>query len=331
MIACYLLLCLLLIEIAVARTIRFNDGEIRYFGRWQKTVTDMRSISSGAYLKTIANDDGEVRLKLSQPATLFIQMNKNRQLIRRETSDHGSFFQIQIEHVAANTTLTIVSDLNSTICLQEIEMVSHQQTDSTHTYRQQQQQQQPLIEFVGHDLTLGLGTSQLLMTSFPWIVSDMLDTERSQIASPKAWLMDHQELLGMETLYFIGDSFYAPPHIITILLGEYDDHHYPEAGPMYTRRLFMFLSNIRYRFPHAFIIVLSEPLGVLFQESQKAVYLMSDADENIAFVDTTGWIRYGPTHYTNPVSALFMYRRRQFIRIDDIYIVLLCPLLVAFE
>ncbi|KAL9538428.1 hypothetical protein MBANPS3_010938 [Mucor bainieri] len=260
----------------------------------------MQSISSGAYLKTSAKDGGEVTLKLSQPAILYVQMNRNRHLVKKETSDQGSFFQIHIEHVDVNTTLTIVSDLNSTICLQEIEMASHQQADSTQTYKQPQQQQ-PLIEFVGHDLTLGLGTSHLLMTSFPWIVSDMLDTERSQIASPKAWLMDHQELLGMETLYFKGDSFYAPPHIITILLGEYDDHHHPAAGPMYTRRLFMFVSNIRYRFPHAFIIVLSEPLGVLFQESQKAVYLMSDGDENIAFVDTTGWIRYGPTHYTNPL------------------------------
>lgn len=53
----------------------------------------------------------------------------------------------------------------------------------------------------------------------------------------------------------------------------------------------MFLSDIRYRFPHALIIVLSEPLGVLFQDSQKAVYLMSDADENIAFIDITGGIK----------------------------------------
>ncbi|KAK4519777.1 ergosterol biosynthesis protein [Mucor velutinosus] len=203
----------------------------------------MQSVSSGAYLKTSANDGGEVKLRLSQPAILYVQMNKNSQL----------------------------------------------------------QQPQPLIEYVRHDLTLELGTSQLLMTSFPLIVSDILDTERSQIASPKVWLMDHQEPLGMETLYFKGESFYAPPHIITILLGEYDDRRYPAAGPMYIRRLFTFLSNIRYRFPHAFIIVLSEPLGVLFQESQKAALQMSVADENIAFVDTTVWIRYGPTHYTNPL------------------------------
>ncbi|CEP08322.1 hypothetical protein [Parasitella parasitica] len=225
-------------------------------------------------------------------------MNKNQQLLKKETIDQGSFFQIHIDNVDVNATLTIVSDLTSSICLQEIETINH---DTMYEQQQllQQQQQQPLIEFVGHDLTLGLGTSQSLMTSFPWIVSSLLDTERSQIALPKAWLMDHEESLGMETLYFRGDSFYAP-RIITILLGEYDDQHYPAA--MYTSKLFMFLSNIRYRFPHAFIIVLSEPLGVLFQESQKAVYLMNDAaDQDIAFIDTTGWVRYGPTTYKNPL------------------------------
>jgi hypothetical protein len=298
---CFLLLFLLLIKSINTKIIHFNDNEIQYFGRWQKTVSDIQSVSSGAYLKTLAYG-GEIRLKLSKPAVIYVQMNKNQQLLRKETIDQGSFFQINIDNLDMNATLTVVSDLTSTICLQEIEIMNHGTIYKQQ--QQQQQQQQPLIEFVGHDLTLGLGTSQSLITSFPWIISNLLNTERSQIALPKAWLMDHQESLGMETLYFKGDDFYAPPHIITILLGEYDDQHFSTS---YTTKLIMFLSNIRYRFPHAFIIVLSEPLGVLFQESQKAVYLMNDADENIVFIDTTGWVRYGPTAYTNPVSIFFFF------------------------
>lgn len=62
----------------------------------------------------------------------------------------------------------------------------------------------------------------------------MLDTERLQIGSPRAWPVDHLESQGMETLYFKGDSFYASPYIFVILLDEYNDHHYLAAGSMFT-------------------------------------------------------------------------------------------------
>lgn len=286
------------IESSRARIIGFEDNEIQYFGRWQKTLEDIQSISSGAYLKTtivLDEQPRQVTLKLSKTAIIYTQIDKQA-ISKMEAKDKGVYPIELVIHLptatSTRTMITIMSDISSTICLQSIE-ISEEPSMVTH-----HQEQQQLIEFVGHDLTLGLGTSNSIMTSFPWVVSSLLNTERSQIAFPGAWLMDHEESIGMETQYFKGTSFYSPS-IVVVLLGEYDQ--YPNA---YTLRLSNFLSRIRKHFPNTIIFVLSEPLGVLFQESQTAVSLLNDvqSDQNIHFIDTTGWIQYGPTAYIDPVN-----------------------------
>ncbi|GAA5807157.1 hypothetical protein MFLAVUS_000509 [Mucor flavus] len=299
----YCCLCVIVHQTTNARIVGFEDSDIQYFGRWQKTLTDIQSVSSGAYLKTtivLGEQQRQIKLKLSQSAIIYTQIDKQGPISKMEAIDNGVYpIELVINLPTATTTrtmITIMSDISSTICLQAIEI--NDDTSSSMEVQQDHKHQQPhLIEFVGHDLTLGLGTSNSIMTSFPWLVSSFLATERSQIAFPGAWLMDHQESIGMETQYFKGTSFYSPS-IVVVLLGEYDQ--YPYA---YTTRLSNFLSRIRNHFPHTVILVLSEPLGVLFQESQAAVTFLNDVetDQNIHFIDTTGWIQYGHTAYIDPL------------------------------
>lgn len=302
----YFVLLLLLFQIASARIVGFEDSDIQYFGRWQKTLTDIQSVSSGAYLKTtivVDEQQRQIKLKLSRAAIIYTQIDKNGPISKMEAVDQGVYpIELVINLPWATTTktmITIMSDISSTICLQAIEI-----NDNIVMNLNEEKPKQPhLIEFVGHDLTLGLGTSNSIMTSFPWVVSSLLATERSQIAFPGAWLMDHQESIGMETQYFKGTSFYSP-RIVVVLLGEYDQ--YPKA---YTKSLSNFLSRIRDHFPHTNVFVLSEPLGVLFQESQTAVTILNDikSDQNIHFIDTTGWIQYGHTAYIDPVKYSLCY------------------------
>ncbi|CAO3648572.1 unnamed protein product [Mucor hiemalis] len=212
--------------------------------------------------------------------------------MKLEAVDHGLYPIDLVINVPVNTTtlistLTIISDIASTLCLQAIEI------DDDIVLLKEEEQQPHLIEYVGHDLTLGLGTTNSILTSFPWIVSTLLGTERSQIAFPGAWLMSHEKHVGMESRYFEGTSFYSP-RIVVVLLGEYDQ--YPE---LYAQRLSQFLTSIKDRFPRSIIFVLSEPLGVLYQESQAAVNYLNDvkSDQNVHFIDTTSWVRYGPTYF----------------------------------
>jgi hypothetical protein len=289
MIIYYVLIIIFLIETR-AKVLHFNDTGIHYFGRWKRTDSDIQSVSPGAYLKTTVPFGTMIKFKLSQPATsLFIQINNDR-MIRREPSTDFS-----LTLPSNGSIVTLISDINSSICLSSIEIPDH---PDSYTPLQTYQ----VIEFVGHDLTLGLGTSQSIMTSFPSLVSNLLGTERSPVAFPGAWLTDRpHQALGMETQYFVGGESFFVPQIITILLGAYD--HGAAAAAAYSSHLSTFLFNIQSRFPQATILVLSEPLGILFQESQAAVHRMEDFTK-IYFVDTTGWVRYGPTHYLDPVSSI---------------------------
>jgi hypothetical protein len=318
-------------QLIKARLVSFEDQDIQYFGRWQKTSTDIQSVSSGAYFKTtivVNEQQRQIKLKLSRPAVIYTQIDKNGPISKMEAIDQGVYpIDLVINLPALNTPttmITIMSDISSSICLQAIEINDNSIIDNKVLEEEEEKQQPHLIEFVGHDLTLGLGTSNSIMTSFPWLVSSLLGTERSQIAFPGAWLMDHQESIGMETQYFKGTSFYTP-RIVVVLLGEYDQ--YPKA---YGSRLSQFLLRIRNHFPQTSILVLSEPLGVLFQESQTVVSLLNDvqSDQNIHFIDTTGWIQYGQTAYSDPVkyyyySFIILYFSRSIIIYKCIFICLL--------
>lgn len=295
-----LLLLLLFYHTVYAKLVSFEDANIKYFGRWKKTTTDIQSVSSGAYLKTdivINEQQRQIKLKLSKPASIYAGFQQSGRLIKLEAVDHGLYPIDLVIELPVNTTttlistLTIISDITSTLCLQAIE------TDDDVIFLKEEDQQPHLIEYVGHDLTLGLGSSNSILTSFPWIISTLLGTERSQIAFPGAWLMSHENQVGMESRYFEGTSFYSP-RIVVVLLGEYDQ--YPE---LYAQRLSQFLTSVKNRFPKSIIFVLSEPLGVLFQESQAAVNYLNDvkSDQNVHFIDTTSWARYGPTYFKDPV------------------------------
>jgi hypothetical protein len=283
-----LILIIFLIETR-AKVLHFNDTDIHYFGRWQRTATDIQSVSPGAYLKTTVPFGTMIKFKLSRPATsLFIQINNDRMIRREPTTD----FSLSLP--TNGSIVTLISDINSSICLSSIEIPDH--PDNYYMPLQTYQ----VIEFVGHDLTLGLGTSQSIMTSFPSLVSNLLGTERSPVAFPGAWLTDRpHQALGMETHYFVGGESFFVPQIVTILLGAYD---HGAAAAAYSSHLSTFLFKIQTRFPQATILVLSEPLGVLFQESQAAVHRMEDSTK-IYFIDTTGWVRYGPTNYLDPVRV----------------------------
>ncbi|KAI8645954.1 hypothetical protein BD408DRAFT_337654 [Parasitella parasitica] len=159
----------------------------------------------------------------------------------------------------------------------------------------------PLVEFVGHDLTLGVETSQPIFSSFAWLTSDRLGLEHSQIAYKGATLID-----GMEDKYFDWSLLFNQQHPqqtkspwgVVILLGS-NDHQTNYPSNEYRNTLNTFLTKIRKTlYEHAPIFILSEPLGDMFRPSQQSVLdITHQGDQNVYFVDTTGWLRYGPNYY----------------------------------
>jgi hypothetical protein len=255
----------LLLEFCRAQVIRYDDKNIQYFGRWKYTN--------------------------QSATTLLIQLDDTPP---SEVKTNGT---LPIETNGASI-ISVTAINKDTIWLDSILLSTAEKLGQIN----QQKQPPELVEFVGHDLTLGLGTSKSIMTSFPWLVSNLLQIERSQIAFPGAWLMDHDNVFGMETEYFrwsSDQSRYTEPAAVVVLLGAYDKYKAVYAG-----RLVHFLKRIRSYYPKSAVLVLSEPLGLLYKESQDAVNEINSGgggDQNVYFIDTTSWVRYGSA-YIDPVS-----------------------------
>ncbi|KAI8978610.1 hypothetical protein BDB01DRAFT_844086 [Pilobolus umbonatus] len=149
----------------------------------------------------------------------------------------------------------------------------------------------PIIEFIGHDLTIGIHTSQSLFTSYAWLTSQLLGTEPQIIAYKEATL-----IAGIEKSYFDwSPSTHQKAWGIVVLLGSNDFQHTEEE---YRISCTAFLSNVRKTLrPEDPIFVLSEPLGDMFRPSQQSVIDLSAIDSSLYFIDTTAWIRYGSTYY----------------------------------
>ncbi|KAI8137490.1 hypothetical protein BJV82DRAFT_674710 [Fennellomyces sp. T-0311] len=284
------------------KLIPFDDGNIKYFGRWQPTPQDMRSNWAGAYFKTNVYG-GRIKLRLNQPTHIYVQLDQGpvRQLVAKYTGQ----WPIQLDVAPPDLSdgqhqLLVAAAANATICLESLVIALAGDTTPPANVSPQ------LVEFIGHDLALGVGTTQSLLTSFPWLVSDMIGAEHAQIAYNQARLMNDTMLLGMETRYFDWSPFdwmsndewdfssYVPSAIV-ILLGQND---YKEEE--YTDALSNFLKRIRSHLSHTSILILSEPLGDLVRQSQDAVYQLNDqGDQDVFFVDTTGWIQYGSAAFAD--------------------------------
>ncbi|KAI9491757.1 hypothetical protein BDB00DRAFT_831333 [Zychaea mexicana] len=290
---------------AAEKLIPFDDGNIKYFGRWQLTEHDMRSNWPGAYFKTNVYGGRSIKLRLNQPTHIYVQLDEGP--VRQFIAKYTGAWPIQVDVAPADLTddhqhqLVVAAAANATICLESL--VLDMAGDTTPPANVSPQ----LVEFVGHDLALGVGTSQSLLTGFPWMVSTLIGAEHAQIAYSRARLMNDTTILGMETRYFDwsphellsdGDpwdfSSYVPAAIV-VLLGQND---YKENE--YTDTLVGFLKRIRTHLHYTSILVLSEPLGDLVRQSQDAVYQLNDqGDQNVFFVDTTGWVQYGSTAFAD--------------------------------
>ncbi|RCH86952.1 hypothetical protein CU098_006235 [Rhizopus stolonifer] len=285
---CVLLLYFFTSIVFAITKVSFDDPNIQYVGRWQPTLEDIQSGWPGAYFKVIFQQTRTVKLQLTRPANVLIQID----------GGPTSFF--------ANTTPTI--DLvplpdngEHQVLVMATESIGVQSLviEDTGTTVPPKLKDTHLVEFIGHDLTLGTDTSQGPFTSFSWLTSDMIQKDHALTAYHDATLIH-----GLSKKYFDmwlqqQQDRVTKPDAIVLLLGANDKRKgYSSAD--YREELTTFLIRIRQTSlaPEAPIFVLSEPLGDMFRSSQHSVLeLNHQGDQQIYFIDTTGWLKYGPTLY----------------------------------
>ncbi|CEP09339.1 hypothetical protein [Parasitella parasitica] len=285
------------IQCISTREISFRDDNIQYFGRWYASTDEIQSGWPGAYFKVILEHTSSVQLQFSRPTSIKVQVDKGDPLdfVNTTSIQVKQGFELDGTHELKVMAVNI-DPINLSMRLQSLFLDATGTTVPPPSSADSQ-----LVEFVGHDLTLGLGTSQTIFSSFAWLASELLGIEHSQIAYKDAALID-----GMEKKYFDWTLLLnqqqpqqtKSPWSVVILLGS-NDHQTDYASNEYRTTLDNFLTKIRDTlYKHASIFVLSEPLGDMFRPSQQSVLDMAHrGDQNVYFVDTTGWLRYGPNNY----------------------------------
>lgn len=290
-----------------AKEISFRDDNIQYFGRWHTLTNEIQSGWPGAYFRVRLEHTTSVQLQLSKPTSIQVQIDKGPQLDFINTT-HISIQQ-GLEQEGPHELKVIATEIDPTqlsVCLQAILL-----DETGITLPPAPSAETPLVEFVGHDLTLGLQTSQTLFSSYAWLTSDLLGLEHSHIAYKRATLID-----GMESKYFDWSVLHdqeqqqqttRTPWSVVILLGS-NDHQTDYASDEYRDALNTFLTKLRKTlYENAPIFILSEPLGDMFRPSQQSVLDMThQGDQYIYFIDTTGWLRYGSNYYRDRVTTLLI-------------------------
>ncbi|KAI8087035.1 uncharacterized protein B0P05DRAFT_533442 [Gilbertella persicaria] len=295
----YFILLLFYTFLAFGKEISFQDPNIHYVGRWHESSNEIQSGWPGAYFKVILEHTRIVKLQLSKPTSLLVQLNKKHQVAFRNTTKLIDLFPSGLDHDGPHELWVVATDIDPydmSICLQSIIV-----DDQGMTASPPPSTTAPLVEFVGHDLTLGLETSQNLFSSYAWLTSDLLGLEHSHIAYKDATLID-----GMDNKYFdwsllshTDTENKVAPWSVVVLLGA-NDHQTEYTPEEYQHALGAFLNKVRKTMSeNAPIFILSEPLGDMFRPSQEAVLKMAhqQGDQHIYFIDTTSWLRYGPNHY----------------------------------
>lgn len=294
------------ITLVLTKEISFRDSNIEYIGRWKSQKDQITSGWPGAYFKVTLQQTRFIKLQLTQPTSLTVFINKVEfqfqnishteplDLVPQGLVDDGPH---DLMVVASNLDTYQVSIYLQAILVDEAASTVAPETNTT-----------ALVEFVGHDLTLGVGATRTLFSSFAWLTSrELLNLDTSLVAYRNAKLVD-----GIENKYFDWSldttTNMRQPWSVVILLGA-NDRQANVSAEDYKKSLHHFVTKVRKTlFENAPIFILCEPLGDMFRPSQRSVidltHQQQGGDQYVYFIDTTAWIRYGPTYYLDSVSLL---------------------------
>lgn len=280
------------------KVISFRDPHIQYIGRWHNTTKDIQSGWPGAYFKVTLQQTRFIKLQLGQSTSLSVTINNQQfQFVNISTTIPLDLVPQGLVDDGPHELSVVATSIDPSqvhICLSSIIL------DDTGSTIPPTKPVNPLVEFVGHDLTLGVESSRTLFTSFAWVTSKILGLEHTYVAYRNATLIE-----GIDRKYFDWTLVEKDnsPWSVVVLLGA-NDARFAYSSDHYRESLNAFLTKIRKTlYETAPIFILSEPLGDMFRPSQQSVLDMVHAgDQHIYFIDTTGWIRYGPNLYKDNVS-----------------------------
>ncbi len=164
-----------------------------------------------------------------------------------------------------------------------------------------------VLEFIGNSITAGAGVKNC-QDAYPWIVSERLGLDHTQIASSGITLTEgyrnqnslpHGMIVGYFSLKEPPNDVNIPfnftdyvPEAIVIELGTNDEKvHVPLAE--FQRQYILFLQQIRAKYPSCKLILQGNSFCNSFGNAQiinVVNYFNNRSDTKVYYINTTGWV-----------------------------------------
>ncbi|SEW45266.1 GDSL-type esterase/lipase family protein [Chitinophaga arvensicola] len=272
-----------------------GDPNIKYFGRWNFGDTSQyTNYWGGGYLR-VKFTGTTIKMKVGHPTHYFAKI------------DNGPWVSYLNASGTINLTPTPLSSGTHTISVAQgkdydylfnfqgfiLDAGATTSAPSAAT---------DLIEWIGDSITAGYTDAQANVSGYPWVCSELLGTEHTQIAYPGITLVSGYANEGsMEVQYFKQrnssqanspdwDFTRYTPKIIVINLGTNDNgKQVPDA--QFQSSYIAFLANIRNKFPNAEIFVMRTFINVKTTPTLAAVNARIAAGDNkLHYINTDGWM-----------------------------------------
>ncbi|MBT0768107.1 hypothetical protein KIH74_04185 [Kineosporia sp. J2-2] len=280
-----------------------TDRNISFVGRWDTTdPTAYVPGWAGAYLRTSFTG---TTVKLQQRGTISLYYSIDGGAYTYLSNVSGTVDLTPTPLESGRHTLTVsyrivAGSYHGDAVFQGLVLDEGARTLPTRTPRQ-------VVEFLGDSITVGQTSSQVALTSYPWLVGEQLGVRHTQIAQGGACLREltAQESIrgigcvGLEQRFTASSAVDGAPtwdfrryqaDVVVINLGTNDTSH-GVVGADFQAGYENLLTNVREKYPHATILALRTFIGRWETETQAAVAARRTAgDRRVVYVDTTGWL-----------------------------------------
>lgn len=275
-----------------------GDPNIKYVGRWEKSIDTAISYWPGAYLTTKFTG-ATVKVKLSSDrkelANIYVSIDGGPDILYAKASGTVNLTPTPLKRGKIHALRIAAASEHDDIRFQGLILASGSTTVASSISPK-------LVEFIGDSITAGTKNKHHVLDTYGWLIGERLAVRHTQIAQGGISLFGSLNAVGMKDQYFKLRTVYFPTspdwdfvhnqaNAVVINIGTNEGRGTPFQSTYTT-----FLQNIRAKYPHAQIFVLRLFKGGKLQATQDAVKAVNDAgDRNVHYIDTTNWINVSLT------------------------------------
>jgi lysophospholipase L1-like esterase len=278
-----------------------SDANIQYRGRWDKwDASTYHSYWGGAFFR-IAFTGTTIAVKEATSVDFFADIDGNGYTLF--TGAAGSVNVTPTPLPSGTHVMTVLPAWEGNeLRFQGLTLSAGGATVSQGVPR-------PLLEFIGDSISCGLKTSKEEPLAYPWLVSERIRADHTQIAYSGITLVDGYHYTyagspqrGQSVQYFWMQEPNSPmpvsnwnfanytPRAVIINLGS-NDSNLSVPSATFESTYASFMQNIRAKFAGATILAMRPFGGFYAPQIQNAVNSRHSAgDQNVVYVDTTGWL-----------------------------------------